>query len=60
MLFIDPDSCIDCTACVTECPTQAIFAEHDVPEPWHDYISLNAEMAAIRPPITERKKSLVE
>ena len=30
-LVIDPDDCIDCTLCVSECPVYAIFAEDDVP-----------------------------
>ena len=30
-LVIDPDECIDCAACVTECPVEAIFADTDVP-----------------------------
>ncbi|MDB5344042.1 MAG: Ferredoxin 1 [Schlesneria sp.] len=55
MLFIDPDSCIECDACVAECPTQAIFQEDNVPKQWHDYIALNAEMVAQCPAITERK-----
>jgi ferredoxin len=29
--FIDPDTCIDCGACVPECPFEAIFPEEDVP-----------------------------
>lgn len=28
---IDPDTCIDCGACVPECPFEAIFPEEDVP-----------------------------
>ena len=38
-LVIDPDECIDCAACVTECPVEAIFADTDVPaeeEAWID------------------------
>lgn len=58
MLFIDPDSCIDCEACATECPTSAIFQEDNVPTEWHDYIALNAEMASVCPSITERKQPL--
>ena len=27
MLFIDPEECIDCGACVPECPVEAIFPE---------------------------------
>jgi len=29
--FIDPGSCIDCGACVPECPYNAIFPEDEVP-----------------------------
>jgi ferredoxin len=29
--YIDPISCIDCGACLTECPHQAIFTLYDVP-----------------------------
>ena len=29
--YIDPDTCIDCGACVPECPFGAIFPEEDVP-----------------------------
>ena len=31
-LVIDPDECIDCAVCIPECPTEAIFAEEDLPE----------------------------
>lgn len=30
-LIIHPDECIDCTACVAECPVEAIYAEGDLP-----------------------------
>jgi NAD-dependent dihydropyrimidine dehydrogenase PreA subunit len=29
--YIDPDTCIDCGACVPECPWDAIFPEDEVP-----------------------------
>ena len=29
--YIDPATCIDCGACVRECPFQAIFPEDEVP-----------------------------
>jgi NAD-dependent dihydropyrimidine dehydrogenase PreA subunit len=28
-LFIDPDVCIDCGACVPECPVDAIFKDEE-------------------------------
>jgi len=30
--FIDPDTCIDCGACIPECPFEAIFVEDEVPD----------------------------
>ena len=58
MLYIDPSHCIDCDACVVECPVDAIFYEDDVPERWQDYIILNREMAEVCPPIFDRKEPL--
>ncbi|MFG6115690.1 indolepyruvate ferredoxin oxidoreductase subunit alpha [Halobacillus sp. MO56] len=29
--FIDPNTCIDCGACVAACPVEAIFDEHELP-----------------------------
>jgi ferredoxin len=58
MLFIDPDSCIDCDACTPECPVQAIYHEDAVPEEWKDFVALNREMAAVCPPIIDRKQPL--
>jgi ferredoxin len=43
MLYIDPVDCIDCEACVPECPVEAIFAEANVPAQWASYTPLNAE-----------------
>lgn len=43
MLYIDPDNCIICQACIPECPVEAIFEDGDVPAKWHQYIELNAE-----------------
>lgn len=42
-LYIDPDTCIDCGACVPECPVTAIFPNDDVPENWREYIDKNAD-----------------
>src|SRR5437879_4131551 len=46
MLYIDPVDCIDCEACVPECPVEAIFAEANVPAQWAAWTPLNAEKAA--------------
>jgi ferredoxin len=60
MLYINPDECIDCEACVPECPVEAIFHEDDVPEEWKSFIQLNAEKAPDCPNITEKLKPLCE
>lgn len=46
-LYIDPDDCIDCGACVPECPVQAIFQDTDVPPQWAGYIQLNADRVEV-------------
>ena len=48
-LFIDPDPCIDCGACVAECPAEAIYYEDDVPAEHRDDIARNADFFARRP-----------
>jgi NAD-dependent dihydropyrimidine dehydrogenase PreA subunit len=42
-LYINPQECIDCGACVTACPVAAIFHEGDVPETLRGSIQENAE-----------------
>ncbi len=43
MLYIHPDECIDCNACVPACPVEAIFAEDEVPEDQEKWIEINRE-----------------
>ena len=43
MLFINPDECIDCDACVEACPVDAITPEDQVPDEWQKYIAINAD-----------------
>jgi len=46
-LVIDPDECIDCGACIPECPVEAIFADTDVPDEEEAWIARNENEAAI-------------
>ena len=39
--YIDPDECIDCGACESACPVDAIFPQDVVPAEWQSYIELN-------------------
>jgi len=59
MLYIHPEECIDCEACVPECPVEAIFLEENVPEGQEDFVGLNAELSLTTPVITEQKEPLV-
>lgn len=41
MLFIDPDECIDCSACLQPCPVDAIYPEDELPEKWREFADIN-------------------
>ncbi len=41
-LYINPQECIDCAACVPVCPVAAIFALDDLPQKWAHYADINA------------------
>ncbi len=43
MVYVDPEECIDCAACIPECPVDAIFAEGETPEKWKHFIRINAD-----------------
>lgn len=43
MLYINPETCIDCNLCVSACPIEAIFHEDDVPERYKKFIKINEE-----------------
>ncbi len=58
MLVIDPDECIDCGACVPECPAEAIFLDEDLPGKWHGYIKINADLASKWPVLTEQREPM--
>jgi len=44
-VVIHPEDCIDCTACVAECPVEAIYAEGDLPGDFQKDTEFNAEEA---------------
>ncbi len=39
MLYIHPDECIDCGACVPACPVEAIFSLDETPRKWEAFIA---------------------
>jgi len=51
MLYINPEECIDCNACVAECPPEAIWADVDLPGEKFEWIQINGEMSQQYPVI---------
>jgi ferredoxin len=41
-VVVDPDTCIDCGVCISECPTGAIKSSDEADEKW---VKFNAEKA---------------
>lgn len=58
MLYIDPDVCIDCSACIPECPVQAIYEGDDIPEDQEKWIEINAERVSVLPVCEEQMEPL--
>ena len=58
MLYINPDVCIDCSACIPECPVEAIFEEDYLPDGMEDWVDINENMSQELPQITETLEPL--
>ena len=43
MLVIDPDTCIDCEACIPACPVNAIYPDHELPPEYAEWEQINAD-----------------
>lgn len=55
-LVIDPEVCIDCALCEPECPVEAIYPDDRLPEGQEHFLTVNAELAAKWPVITQSKE----
>lgn len=60
MLYIDPDSCIDCNACVSECPVEAIFPDYELGSSQKQWIEINRTESQKYPMIDVKRKALKE
>jgi ferredoxin len=58
MLYIDPEECIDCGACVPECPVEAIFDEAQLPEDQRQWLKINADKSKNLPVINDTEEPL--
>lgn len=42
-MYIDPEVCVSCGACVTACPVLAIFEDDTLPPKWQHYAAVNRD-----------------
>ena len=57
-LYINAETCIDCDACVPECPVEAIFADNNVPEEQAHWTQINIDEAPSYPVISQKIPAL--
>ena len=58
MLYINPDTCVSCDACVPACPVEAIYSEDNLPEKYKSFVTLNQERSNQYPNIVQKKAPL--
>jgi ferredoxin len=58
MLYIDPDECIDCGACVPECPVEAIYDEGALPPEEESWLAINENRARKLPVVGAKQEPL--
>lgn len=57
-LVIDPEECIDCAVCISECPVNAIYADIDLPGGMEVFLDFNRNLAPDLPTISKRQPPL--
>lgn len=57
-LYIDPNVCVDCGACIPVCPVRAIYDVIDMPDAFAPWIAINATRSAALPVIPARQEPL--
>jgi len=57
-LYINPDVCVDCGACIPVCPVQAIYDVVDMPDDKEPWIAVNKERASTLPIIGAKQDPL--
>src|SRR3954471_24871138 len=60
LVYINPDICVNCDACVPACPVEAIFSEELLPEKFQQYLKINAEGSQQFPMQNQKKDALPE
>ena len=59
MLYVDADTCVDCGACATACPADAIVPHTTLTEAQEPFLALNAEYFDVFPHATVTPLALV-
>lgn len=57
-LLINADTCIDCDACLPECPVEAIFSDMSIPEEYLNWLEININEAPNYPIISTKVPAL--
>ena len=42
-LYVEPETCVDCGACIPVCPTSSIYTDADLPAELAAYAQMNAD-----------------
>jgi len=58
MLYIDPEECIDCGACVPECPVGAIYDGDALPKRYETWLAINADKSRHLPVVNQKEEPL--
>lgn len=57
-LYINPEVCIDCAACVDACPVNAIYKKELLPQRWLHYADVNrAYFAEVKEAVPDKSES---
>jgi ferredoxin len=59
-MAINPEECIDCGKCVTECPVEAIYPDHAIPSELSSFIELNQRLSKVWPKAHSNSEKLAE
>jgi ferredoxin len=57
-MYIHPDECIDCGACVDACPVQAIREAIELTDADEIWVAINAERAPLLPVVRRKETPL--
>jgi ferredoxin len=58
MVYINPDTCVNCDACVPSCPVEAIYSDENLPKQYAHYVQINLEGASANPVLNQKKDPL--